>query len=288
VPTDPGADGSWVGQSWTVGGDADAPTDYQPADYQPAAYQPADYQPAAYQPVVDPTTGGPAGPPEPPQDGRRKLTLASHVAIGAAVVATIGVIVAATLFFLSRPGTTQAGQTGQSGISASPTGGPSGTEPSGSPSGSPSDPAGSPTAPGPSPTTGAELPPSIDVSQVADDPLAGDVARTLSAYFDNVDAGNYRAAYTTLTPRYQQRLDYADWLDGISSSSHSGIVVSALNASGSTVQARVSFTSHQAAAKGPRPGETCTNWATTYRLIVAGGATPYLIDGASDIGSQSC
>jgi hypothetical protein len=53
-----------------------------------------------------------------------------------------------------------------------------------------------------------------------------------------------------------------------------------------SVVANVSFTSNQAPSSGPNPGETCTHWTLSYRLVPApaGNSLSYLIDGASPIG----
>ncbi len=133
---------------------------------------------------------------------------------------------------------------------------------------------------------------SVDYSGVVDNPDSADMARSLSVYFDGVDNKDFSQAYAAYTPEWQARVPFSQWAEGVSTTDHSNIsLVSISYAADATPTVEVLFRSTQAADKGPRPGETCTDWSIAYTLERRGsGAAPFLIAGGkkSGFGSQPC
>ncbi len=123
--------------------------------------------------------------------------------------------------------------------------------------------------------------------------MAASITPTFQAYFGGIDSKDFARAYAVLSAANRARLSYAKFTSGSATSADTAITVESLqlNPDGSVV-ADVGFISHQAAASGPRPGETCTAWSLSYGLVPApgGAVVTYLIDSASAIGagSQPC
>jgi len=128
----------------------------------------------------------------------------------------------------------------------------------------------------------------IDTSAVSTDPDATAAATTLAGYFGGIDARRYTQAWDTFSPALQGAFPFQRWADGLSTSQDSQVVVQGIqhNADGS-IDADVSFQSHQAGQYGPNPGETCTNWSLDYQLVPAAdaGSLSYLINKVTEIGS---
>jgi hypothetical protein len=143
------------------------------------------------------------------------------------------------------------------------------------------------------PTTTPSLTPLIDTSAVQSDPLSAAVAPTFQAYFSGINSKDFAAAYAVLSPANHTRLSFTKFKSGSVTSTDSAISLQSVQPStGGSVLADIGFTSHQAASNGPRPGETCTVWSLSYRLVPAsaGAGVSYFIESVTPIGngSQSC
>jgi hypothetical protein len=162
------------------------------------------------------------------------------------------------------------------------------TAPATSASPSPSSSPSPPPAPPPPPTQVTMNGITIGIGAVNTDPDATAVTTTLAGYFGGIDAGRYMQAWDTFTPALQEAVPFQPWANGLSTSQDSQVVVQSIqhNADG-TIDADVSFQSHQAGQYGPNPGETCTNWSLDYQLVPGAGAgsLSYLINKVTDIGS---
>lgn len=114
--------------------------------------------------------------------------------------------------------------------------------------------------------TGPEYEPPIAAPPEVDD-IDTLVIRTFEVYFTGINIGNYEQARVRVAP--EERLEAAEWEDGISSTYDFDIVLHDIRSDGSTLTAWVTFTSLQVPDKGPRPGEACTLWSIDYTLIPA-------------------
>lgn len=114
---------------------------------------------------------------------------------------------------------------------------------------------------GPADTTSVE-PPS--------DPAGEAIATALFDYFDGINAGDYRRAWSQLSPAAQQRNPYDQFVVDTSTSYDLGIRVQDVTQAGpGRVVVYLRFTSLQAPGYGP-DGETCTNWWLDYHMIQTG------------------
>lgn len=117
------------------------------------------------------------------------------------------------------------------------------------------------------------LPPgSVNVEAVAKDPEAAAVATVLDRYFRAIDTRNWNAAFATFTSSLQSSLGSPTALsaaDTTSTDSRIRVLSVTRNASGA-IDVGVDFRSHQAPGYGPVPGQTCTDWTLSYRLVPTG------------------
>jgi hypothetical protein len=112
-------------------------------------------------------------------------------------------------------------------------------------------------------------------------PVSAGVVQTLHSYFAGINSGDYATAYAVLTPQTQERIPLARFRSLLTTSRDSAITVHSVSPGDAVVgvhpvEVAVTFTSDQAPGKGPAPGETCTRWDLTYRLVPSGQT--YLID----------
>jgi hypothetical protein len=112
----------------------------------------------------------------------------------------------------------------------------------------------------------------VDVSAVAQDARAADIATMFDAYFAAINAHDFATALGLYDPAGKidptdpkQRQSFAD---GVRTTTDSAVTLVSISGQAAPVQARVRFVSHQQAGYGPkaRPNETCTRWDVTYRL----------------------
>ena len=115
------------------------------------------------------------------------------------------------------------------------------------------------------------------------------VAETLDNYFSAINAQDYATAWRSLTPAEQaQSGGFSSFGRVMSTTTNSAVELrrTVVDSEG-TVDADVTFTSHQDGEFGPQPGETCTHWAITYRLT-SDNSHGYLIDGIQSSVDTAC
>ncbi|MHB1535709.1 MAG: hypothetical protein ACYC1D_14105 [Acidimicrobiales bacterium] len=135
-------------------------------------------------------------------------------------------------------------------------------------------------------TTIPTLPPGgVDVTAISANADASAIAALFTQYFGGIDSQNWAEAYAALGPSLQSSLGSPAALssaDATSRDSRVTVLSVTSNADGS-LDANVDFRSHQAAADGPVPGQTCTDWTLRYRLVPAGSG--FVIDHVSSVGA---
>jgi hypothetical protein len=122
---------------------------------------------------------------------------------------------------------------------------------------------------------------------VRSNPFANDVASTFTTYFGGIDDHNFQRAYFAYSPSYRSTVSLAAFASGDKTSRILHGVIRSIEAnSDGSLTTDVTFTSHQAPAYGPVPGERCTNWSIAYHLVPSsGGNLAYLIQSATGIGA---
>lgn len=123
-----------------------------------------------------------------------------------------------------------------------------------------------PTAPACSQPLGPQDQTAVDASGGPADVMSL-VSQTFEQYFSGINSGNYEQARLRRSPG--QRPSPEEWVDGVSTSYDFDISLNDVTTSGSAITAWITFTSLQAAEKGPRDGETCTSWSIDYTLVPA-------------------
>jgi hypothetical protein len=135
-------------------------------------------------------------------------------------------------------------------------------------------------------TPSTTLPPgSVDIGAISKDPEASVIAGVLDRYFRSIDDKNWNEAYATFSPSLQRSFGSPAPLasaDATTTDSRIKVLSAAHNTDGS-LDVGVDFRSHQAAAYGPVPGQTCTDWTLSYRLVPTGAGLA--IDHVSSVGS---
>ena len=110
------------------------------------------------------------------------------------------------------------------------------------------------------------------------------VLTALTTYFESIDSGQYQAAYDVLAPSEQATISEAKFAADDSTTQDTAVTITAAQASGAGAETvTVSFTSHQAAEKGPN-GDTCDMWDLNYALEQVNGA--WRITGTSQAGPK--
>lgn len=218
--------------------------------------------------------------PEPPH--RTPVAL-----IVVAVVAAVAVIVLGAAYVGYRV-VTGALAARQHPVAATTTGQPSGPgEPAQTTEPEPTGPA--PTGTGTAPETVPTAVGLVDVTAVAGQGDAEAVAEMFDSYFRGIDDGDIPQALAEYDPAGV--VDPADpdqasqFARAVATTRDDGISLVGLGGDPTgrgAVQARVTFTSHQAAGYGPAsdPEETCTRWDVTYILTYDRSAGYRILDNA--------
>ena len=103
-------------------------------------------------------------------------------------------------------------------------------------------------------------------------PLSG-ITATLSAYFDAINARNYRLAWSQLSPAGQSANPYAGFAAGESSTAIAGWQLHGITpgARPGTYVAFVTFRSHQNPSQAPNHIDSCDDWTLNYTMTPASG-----------------
>jgi hypothetical protein len=103
-------------------------------------------------------------------------------------------------------------------------------------------------------------------------PLSG-ITATLSAYFDAINARNYRLAWSQLSPAARSGSPYSSFADGESSTTIAGWQLHGITtgARPGTYVAFVTFRSHQNPRQAPNRIDSCDDWALNYTMTPASG-----------------
>lgn len=114
-------------------------------------------------------------------------------------------------------------------------------------------------APTPEPTLGNDL---VSVGPDAEqDPAAAAVLEVLTAYYRAINDHDYATYQAQQTRAAQAQTTRSEFAKGFRSTVNSEVVIQTLTPTDDgRLLARVTFTSNQAAADGPK-GQTCTKWA---------------------------
>lgn len=107
------------------------------------------------------------------------------------------------------------------------------------------------------------------------------VLAALTAYFDDIDAGNYAGAYAQLGPETQSSITEPVFATRDATTYDYNVDLQSVSSVGlNTDVANVSFISLQDALFGPN-GTSCDDWTLQYTMIKSGNG--WLIDGASGL-----
>ncbi|GGL95961.1 hypothetical protein GCM10010129_44780 [Streptomyces fumigatiscleroticus] len=122
----------------------------------------------------------------------------------------------------------------------------------------------------------------VDYSLVADDPEAEEVAAMFARFYGAVNNGDYDTALDLYDPAtsavdVDSAESRAEWVEVMSTTQDSDVVLGALRSSGEHTLATLSFRSRQSPGYGPagRPGDTCDDWTVTYQLTRTDGYRIY-------------
>jgi hypothetical protein len=152
--------------------------------------------------------------------------------------------------------------------------------------------------PAPVPTTAGPTPSVfglVSVEAPLYDQRVQDVARMFDGHFRSINSRDYATAAGYFDPSGvvdpNQPAQVAAFADDVSTTQDSEIVLHSVTdgPQGSQVLAHVTFSSEQAAGRGPhgRESETCTRWEITY-LLSSWGAGDYRIIRAATATSEPC
>lgn len=133
----------------------------------------------------------------------------------------------------------------------------------------------------------------IDVTADVGDVISSDVhhpeidalMRTYAVYQLSINSGRPEEAFQMLGPGIATRTDPEEWADGQRTSSLWAFRIrDVTDLSDGSLGVRVTFESTQAPEFGRLPGETCTRWDLTHRLVrgEVQGREFWLIDGATN------
>jgi hypothetical protein len=119
--------------------------------------------------------------------------------------------------------------------------------------------------------------PGVSVSQAANVPPG--IVATFSKYFAAIDSGDYRTAYSELSPKEQVTMTEARFAADESTTDDQNVGITHASPTGANSEVvNVIFTSQQSADKGPG-GSTCDTWNLNYSLVYTEGS--WLIDSTS-------
>lgn len=111
-------------------------------------------------------------------------------------------------------------------------------------------------------------PPTISVTVPLAAPDGDSIAVTLSTYFNGINDGDYAVAFRQLGPGAGGNGSPSTFAEAVRATVDSDVrVVDASTPGTGQATVDVNFTSHQAAEKGPRPGQTCDQWGVRYTMI---------------------
>lgn len=134
----------------------------------------------------------------------------------------------------------------------------------------------SPTEPAPQSSSPGQVTIGPAASQ---DPDASLVAAFVGQYFSAINAHDYQAYLSLLSPQAQQGLTQEQFDRGYRSTADSAeTLVNISTAANGDLEAAVTFTSHQNPADSPDKTESCTDWKISLFLTQSGNG--YLIDAA--------
>jgi hypothetical protein len=233
--------------------------------------------------VSGPDVSGGSGTPAPEmgadsgKKSRLPLVLAAIVVALALVVGVIVGVVASKKPQVAVP-------TGVTGVSPSPTGTAVDTTPT-----------VPPTTPTP-PTLPAGLT-AVDTSALPAGGITDQVALTFETYFGGINSQNWNQMYSAYSPAFQQNNTQSGLVSGLQTSTDQPAALASITPQGDgSIIATVNFTSHQSAADGPNPGDTCDNWSIDYRLVTSpntvtapgGQQLTYFIDGTTNHTFSAC
>jgi hypothetical protein len=127
----------------------------------------------------------------------------------------------------------------------------------------------------PEPTTPDECTDAVDVNgnpiPAGPAPTRDDLQAltTLDVYFKSVNSGDFTTALAQLV----DPMPLDTFIEGVTSSYDTGIVYRSVQQSGEDLVVWVTFSSQQAAGRGPadRPQETCTDWSLDYVMAEKNG-----------------
>ncbi|WP_374971023.1 S1C family serine protease [Terrabacter sp. BE26] len=118
----------------------------------------------------------------------------------------------------------------------------------------------------------------IQVNIDSDDPVAQDIARSLSVHGDGINSGNYEAAWQVLTSRMQRTLGSVEsWSAALATSYWTAIAIERVTGTGDVRVVRVHLKTEQSSDHGYH-GQTCSDWTIDYGMRQSRGG--WLIDSA--------
>jgi hypothetical protein len=133
------------------------------------------------------------------------------------------------------------------------------------------------STPGPSPLQSEGGPGVTIASNAAQDSRAQAVAAFLNQYFSAINAHDYQAYTSLLSPSEQQNFTEAQFQSGYGSTTDSDeTLVNVSTAADGDTSASVTFTSNQNSPQSVNQADTCTGWAIS--LFLGQGTGSYLID----------
>jgi len=109
---------------------------------------------------------------------------------------------------------------------------------------------------------------------------ASAIAATLTAYFNAINAQNYQAAWSELSPASQAGNPYSQFAAGLSTTAIQNLDLRSIAAGSQpgTYVVWVTFQSHQDPSKAPNQTDSCDNWTLDYTMVQSSGQ--WLIDSA--------
>ena len=130
--------------------------------------------------------------------------------------------------------------------------------------------------------------PDHTIQVIVDDrqPVASDIARSLSVHGQAINQGSYSSAWEVFTPRMQLLMGGLDqWKAGLKTSFWTRLEVANVSGSASSSLAHVLLQTHQDAQFG-HDGQSCSDWVFDYSLVNSSGG--WLIDKAKNtVGSPT-
>ncbi len=115
---------------------------------------------------------------------------------------------------------------------------------------------------------GEDEAPMLDAEYTSDHPDAADITQVLALHGENINRGDYEAAYSLFTDAMQARQGSLEgWSSGLDTSYWLTLRVDEVNRVGNTGTVRARFRTTQDREFG-RDGQTCSDWSQTRRLTL--------------------